>query len=431
MAVEASTLTEKWGKLIENEKFEPIKDTYRKSTIARLIENTIENMKSDTTGVQNVSSLTETTLATTGGFTNAAAPAGPVAGFDPILISLVRRAMPKLVAFDIMGVQPMTAPTGTIFAMRGRYDNQAGAEAFYGEANTAHSGTGTHGGSLGGGTAVTSGTGMATGVAEVLGNNPGTNDWHQMSVSFERVTATATSRKLKADYTTEFAQDLKQVHGLDADNLLSNILSTEIISEINREAVRTIYVTAVAGAQDTAAAGTFDLDIDADGRWFLEKVKGLMYQIDKEANAIAKATRRGRGNVILTSSNVASALALAGVLDYAPAIQNNLEVDDTGNLFAGTVQGKYKLFVDPYATGDFAVIGYRGAAPIDAGLFYCPYVPLQFTRAVDSNTMQPVIGFQTRYAMVANPFAEGSNQGLGRIQANTNVYYRRLAIAGV
>ena len=431
MTVEAKTLTEKWGRLIENEDFEPIKDNYRKSTVARLIENTIDSMKSDNSGIQNISGLTETTLATTGGFTNAAAAAGPVAGYDPVLISMVRRAMPKLVAFDLMGVQPMTAPTGTIFAMRGRYDNQAGAEAFYGEANTAHSGAGAHAGGLGGSTALTTGTGMATGVAEVLGNNPGTNDWGQMSVSFERVTATAISRKLKADYTTEFAQDLKQVHGLDAEPLLSNILSTEIISEINREAVRTIYFTASAGAADTAAAGTFDLDVDADGRWFVEKVKGLMYQIDKEANAIAKATRRGKGNVILTSSNVASALALAGVLDYAPAITTNLEVDDTGNLFAGTVQGKYKVYVDPYAIGDFVIVGYRGAAPIDAGLFYCPYVPLQFTRAIDSATMQPVIGFQTRYAMVANPFAEGATQGLGRIQANSNVYYRRFAITGV
>lgn len=427
MTVEAKTLSEKWGKLIESEKFESIKAD-RKETIARLIENTVESMKSD--GAQAAGSLTEATVATTGGFSNAATAAGPVAGFDPVLISLVRRAMPKLVAFDIMGVQPMTGPTGMIFAMRAKYDNQAGAEAFYGEADTTHSGAGTQANGLGQ-AGVTSGTGMATGVAEVLGDTPGTNDWNQMSVAFERVTATAKSRKLKAEYTHEFAQDLKSVHGFDAETLLTNILSGEIIAEINREAVRTVYTTAVAGAQDTATAGTFDLDVDADGRWFIEKTKGLMYQLEKEANAIAKATRRGRGNIILASSNVASALAQAGILDYAPAIQNNLEVDDTGNLFAGTVQGKYKVFVDPFAVGNFAVMGYRGASQLDAGLFYCPYVPLQFTKAVDTRTMQPVVGFQTRYAMVANPFAEGATQGMGRIQANTNVYYRRMLIAGV
>lgn len=425
MTVE-NNVTDKWASLIEHKDFEAIKAD-RRSTIAQLLENTAMTM---TDPGQRSGSLTEATVATTGGFTNAAAAAGPVAGFDPVLISLVRRAMPKLVAFDIMGVQPMTGPTGMIFAMRAKYDDQNGAEAFYNEANTAWSGTGTHANTTGQ-AGVTSGTGMATGVAEVLGNTPGTNDWNEMSVAFERVTATARSRKLKAEFTNEFAQDLKSVHGFDAETLLSNILSGEIIAEINREAVRTVYTTAVAGAQDTATAGTFDLDVDADGRWFVEKAKGLMYQLEKEANAIAKATRRGRGNIIIASSNVASALAQAGILDYAPAIQTNLEVDDTGNLFAGVVSGKYKLYVDPFAGGDFAVMGYRGASQLDAGLFYCPYVPLQFTKAVDTRTMQPVIGFQTRYALVANPFAEGSTQGLGRIQANSNVYYRRLQITGI
>lgn len=426
MAVEKS-LNEKWAPLIEHKEFEAIKND-RKGTISQLLENTAIAMAADHS--QMAQTLTEATLATTGGFTNAAAATGPVAGFDPILITMVRRSMPKLVTFDIMGVQPMTGPTGMIFAMRAKYGTQAGAEAFYNEANTAWSGTGTHANTTGQ-TGVTSGTGMATGVAEVLGNTPGTNDWNEMSVAFEKVTATATSRKLKAEFTNEFAQDLKNVHGLEAETLLSNVLSGEIISEINREAVRTVYTTAVAGAQDTATAGTFDLDIDADGRWFVEKAKGLMYQIEKEANAIAKATRRGRGNIILASSNVASALAQAGILDYAPAIQNNLEVDDTGNLFAGVVSGKYKLYVDPFAGGDFAVIGYKGSSAMDAGLFYCPYIPLQFTKAVSTTTMQPVIGFQTRYALVANPFAEGANQGSGRIQANTNVYYRRLLITGI
>lgn len=427
MTVEAKTLTEKWAPVLDNAKFAAINSEDRKQAVAQLIENTVEGMATDRS--QAMGSLTEATTVGTGGFGGAAANAGPVAGFDPVLISLVRRAMPKLIGFDIMGVQPMTGPTGMVFAMRAKYENQAGPEAFFNEANTAFSGTGTHTGATG--QAMTTGVGMDTSAAEILGSTPGTNDWNEMSVAFEKVTATAKSRKLKAEYTTEFAQDLKSVHGYDAETLLTNILSGEIIAEINRECVRTIITSAVAGAQDTQTAGTFDLDIDADGRWMVEKTKGLMYQIEKEANAIAKATRRGRGNIIIGSSNVASALALAGVLDYAPAIQNNLEVDDTGNVFAGMVQGKYKFFIDPYAAADFVVVGYRGTSQLDAGLFYCPYVPLQFTRAVDSKTMQPVIGFQTRYAMVANPFAEGPVQGLGVIRANSNVYYRRTLVTGL
>jgi hypothetical protein len=346
--------------------------------------------------------------------------------------------MPNLIAYDIAGVQPMTGPTGLIFAMRSRYSNQAGTEAFYNEAATAFSGTGTQTGEpipagFPANTALlTTGTGMDTADAEALGSIPGTNDFAEMAFSIEKVTVSARSRALKAEYTTELAQDLRAVHGLDAETELSNILQSEILVEINRELVRTIYTNAVQGAAATAVAGTFDLDVDANGRWSVEKFKGLMFQIEQEANAIAKATRRGKGNIVICSSDVASALQMAGVLDYTPALNGNaLEVDDTGNTFAGVLNGRYRVYIDPYAGNNYMVVGYKGTSAFDAGLFYCPYVPLQMVRAVGENSFQPKIGFKTRYGMVANPFAKGVTQGLGALDVNSNVYYRRVRVTNL
>jgi hypothetical protein len=371
-------------------------------------------------------------VGTTGGFTGGSADAGPGAGYDPILISLVRRAVPNLIAYDICGVQPMTGPTGLIFAMRARYGSQGGAEAMYNEADTDFAGAGTHANTLPGG-AVTTGTGMTTAAAEALGDGNGTN-YAEMAFSIEKVTVAAKTRALKAEYTTELAQDLKAVHGLDAETELANILQTEILTEINREVVRTIYDTAVAGAAGAATPGTFDLDVDANGRWSVEKFKGLMFQIEQEANAIAKGTRRGKGNVVICSSDVASALQMAGVLDYTPALNSNsLEVDDTGNTFAGVLNGRFRVYVDPFAGANYLVVGYKGSSAFDAGLFYCPYVPLQMVRAVGENSFQPKIGFKTRYGMVANPFAQGdvSSQGLGALTADVNKYYRKVTISNL
>jgi hypothetical protein len=359
--------------------------------------------------------------------------AGPTAGFDPVLISLIRRSMPNLIAYDLCGVQPMNGPTGLIFAMRSRYTNQSGTEAFYNEADTRFSAQNAAGtlpsGNVGFGTTAaqtgsnpsvlndtpTAGTynvstGMNTGDSEGLGVL--VHAFNEMAFSIEKVTVTAKSRALKAEYSLELAQDLKAIHGLNAEAELANILSTEILAEINREVIRTVYKIAKPGAQaNTATAGTFDLDVDSNGRWSVEKFKGLIFQIERDANAIAQQTRRGKGNMILCSADVASALAMAGVLDYTPALNANLNVDDTGNTFAGVLQGKYKVYIDPYsanvAPNQFYVVGYKGSSPYDAGLFYCPYVPLQMVRAVGENTFQPKIGFKTRYGMVANPFAEG------------------------
>jgi hypothetical protein len=339
-------------------------------------------------------------------------------------------------AYDIAGVQPMTGPTGLIFAMRSKYTNQSGTEAFFNETNTGYSGTGTHTGTIPGTVANTSlfstGTGMATAAAEALGDGNGTN-FAEMAFSIEKVTVAAKSRALKAEYTTELAQDLKAVHGLDAETELANILQSEILVEINRELVRTVYSTAVAGATGTAVAGTFDLDVDANGRWSVEKFKGLMFQIEQEANAIAKATRRGKGNIVICSSDVASALQMAGILDYTPALNGNaLAVDDTGNTFAGVLNGRYRVYIDPYAGANYLVVGYKGSSAFDAGLFYCPYVPLQMVRAVGENSFQPKIGFKTRYGMVANPFARGgATANDGSLVTSTNVYYRRVAIANL
>jgi hypothetical protein len=395
-----------------------------------------------------------------GGFLGEAAPTNAtgnsIDNFDPVLISLVRRAMPNLMAYDVCGVQPMTGPTGLIFAMRARYDNQGGTETFYNEVDTGHSARGganasaTDAGyltsnSVGGydatlGTTPSANTnatndlynfagGIKTSLAEGLGSST-TSIFPEMAFSIEKVSVEAKSRALKAEYSLELAQDLKAIHGLDAETELSNILSAEILAEINREVIRTIVITARKGAAEgTTTAGVFDLDTDSNGRWSVEKFKGLMFQVEREANAIAKATRRGKGNIIICSSDVASALQMAGVLDYAPALNsNNLNVDDTGNTFAGVLNGRLRVYIDPYAGSNYMVVGYKGSSAFDAGMFYCPYVPLQMVRAVNPDTFQPKIGFKTRYGMVANPFAEGSVEGLGRLTQDSNVYYRRLIV---
>jgi hypothetical protein len=432
-------LVEKWGPILEHESFSPIQDQHKRSVTATILENTERAlMESGDLSASMTSLLNEAPAndAGTGGFGAGSAAGGPTAGYDPVLISLVRRAMPNLMAYDIAGVQPMTGPTGLIFAMRSKYTSQAGAEAFYGEADTDFSGAGTHTGTMpvsdvANTSLMSTGTGMGTTEAEALGDGNGTN-FAEMAFSIEKVSVTAKSRALKAEYTTELAQDLKAVHGLDAETELANILQSEILVEINRELVRTIYTNAVAGAAGTATPGTFDLDVDANGRWSVEKFKGLMFQIEQEANAIAKATRRGKGNIVICSSDVASALQMAGVLDYTPAIAgNNLQVDDTGNTFAGVLNGRYRVYIDPYAVGNYLVVGYKGTSAFDAGLFYCPYVPLQMVRAVGENSFQPKIGFKTRYGMVANPFAKGGAQGLGALDVNSNVYYRRVAISNL
>jgi hypothetical protein len=427
-------LLKKWGPILEHESFDAIADSHKRNVTATILENTVIAVK-EGNSFSPASLLTETpaNAAGTGGFGAGAAAAGPVAGYDPVLISLVRRSMPNLIAYDICGVQPMTAPTGLIFAMRSKYSAMSGntsTEAFYNEADTTFSGAGTQTADLGDGSAANTGVGMATAVGEALGSIPGTNDFPEMAFSIEKIAVEAQTRALKAEYTTELAQDLRAVHGLDAETELANILSSEILAEINREVVRTVYRTAVAGSQDgTATAGTFDLDVDANGRWSVEKFKGLMYQIEREANAIAKATRRGKGNIIICSSDVAAALQMAGLLSYTPALNsNNLQVDDTGNTFAGVLNGRYRVYIDPYSGGNYLVVGYKGASAFDAGLFYCPYVPLQMMRAVGENSFQPKLGFKTRYGMVANPFAGGATQGLGALTVNSNVYYRRTSV---
>ena len=414
-------LMKKWKPILEHTALPGIQDSHRAAVTATLLENTEVAMRSGDTYVPQ--SLLE------------AAPANStadVANYDPVLISLVRRAMPNLVAYDICGVQPMTGPTGLIFAMRSKYEDTGGKpEAFYGEADTDYSGDGTHANALGAGSETT-GTGLATADAEALGDGAGAA-FAQMSFSIEKVSVTAKSRALKAEYTTELAQDLKAIHGLDAETELANMLSAELLAEINREVIRTVYVNAKAGSQGGVASnGTFNLDVDANGRWSVEKFKGLMFQIEKEANQIAKDTRRGKGNLIVCSSDVASALQMAGVLDYAPALNsNNLNRDDTGNTFAGVLNGRFRVYIDPYAGANYMVIGYKGASAFDAGLFYCPYVPLQMVRAVGENSFQSKLGFKTRYGMVSNPFAQGSAVGNGALTANTNVYYRRTAVTNL
>jgi len=438
---------QKWASVLDHPDLAPIKDPYRKAVTAVILENQAQEMMKEAGILHEAGSPTN--FAGTGGFGGGAAAAGPVAGFDPILISLVRRSLPNLIAYDVCGVQPMTGPTGLIFAMRTKYAGQGGTEAFYNEANTAFSGAngaivassmtvaGNTTDYLFTGNAAPSGA-MTTGSAEALGDGAIGNTFQEMAFSIEKVTVTARTRALKAEYSMELAQDLKAVHGLDAETELANILSAEILAEINREVIRTIYKVARPGAQaGTTTAGTFNLDTDSNGRWMVEKIKGLAFQIEREANQIAKLTRRGKGNIMMCSSDVASALAMAGILDYQSALQGqvSLTVDDTGNTFAGTIFGRIKVYIDPYfptgSTSEFAVVGYKGSNAYDAGIFYCPYVPLQMVRAVDTGTFQPKIGFKTRYGLVANPFAEGTGQGLGALNTQLNNYYRAFRIANL
>ena len=435
----AEEIQKKWSPVLDHPDLGAIKDAHRRSITAVVLENTEKALRETASMGASQNLLSEAPLPV-----NNIGTGGGIDTFDPVLISLVRRSMPNLIAYDICGVQPMTGPTGLIFAMRSRYSNQTGAETFYNEVNTAFS-TLTSGANSIGQKHVGSipgvsnnaangqynyGSAMGTANAEALGTD-GAGSFAQMAFSIEKVTVTAKSRALKAEYTMELAQDLKAIHGLDAETELSNILSAEILAEINREVVRTINVTAVIGAQDnTTTAGIFDLDTDSNGRWSVEKFKGLMFQIEREANQIAKQTRRGKGNMMICSSDVASALQMAGVLDYTPALNsNNLQVDDTGNTFAGVLNGRIRVYIDPYATGgNYLTIGYKGASAFDAGLFYCPYVPLQMVRAVDQESFQPKIGFKTRYGMVANPFAQGASAGLGALTKDSNVYYRRVLV---
>ena len=462
-------LQEKWAPLLDYQGLDSIRDSHRRAVTAVLLENQERFLREEQSfQVGNLSNLMEspTNSVGNGGFTGGSAAAGPTAGFDPVLISLIRRSMPNLIAYDIAGVQPMSGPTGLIFAMRSRYVNQNGTEAFFNEADSSFSGqpaglndaNGFTNGAVGMGTTTQGGTnpsvlnpvGTATSTAYNVGqglrtdsaeglDGTGGDAFNQMAFSIEKVTVTAKSRALKAEYSLELAQDLKAIHGLNAEAELANILSTEILAEINREVIRTVYKVAEQGAvQNVATPGIFDLDIDSNGRWSVEKFKGLLFQIERDANAIAQRTRRGKGNMILCSADVASALTMAGVLDYTPALNANLNVDDTGNTFAGTLMGKFRVYIDPYAANlttangtpgnQYYVVGYKGSSPYDAGLFYCPYVPLQMVRAVGENNFQPKIGFKTRYGMVANPFAEGTAQGLGGLTINANRYYRRVAV---
>ena len=419
------TLQNKWQPIIEHTDLPDIGDSHKKSVTAVCLENTEKAIREDR-GFSPNSLLAEAPTNVTG---------SGVDNYDPVLISLVRRAMPNLVAYDLVGVQPMTGPTGLIFAMRSRYTNQSGTEAFYNEADSEHSTVVAGSGNT---TSYNFQGGMATSSAEALGDGGGTN-FAEMAFSIEKIAVTAKSRALKAEYSMELAQDLKAIHGLDAETELANILSTEILAEINREIVRTVNTVAVTGAQqNVAAAGSFDLDVDSNGRWMVEKFKGLMFQIEREANEIARGTRRGKGNIMLCSSDVASALQMAGVLDYTPALNsNNLQVDDTGSTFAGVLNGRIRVFIDPYFTPTSGVhymtVGYKGSSAFDAGLFYCPYVPLQMVRAVGENTFQPKIGFKTRYGVVENPFARGTTalSDAGALDDNANKYYRRVLVKNI
>ena len=425
-------LMEKWGPVLDHESAPSIQDNYKKAVTARLLENQEIALQEERAQMQ-------------GNYISEAAAANNIGGgnigtFDPVLISLVRRAMPNLIAYDIAGVQPMSGPTGLIFAMKSKYTTQGGTEALFDEANTGFSGTGTHQPDPTGLSGVTDadtdgtiadetdtvstlGEGLGTSAAERLGvGGTGDGSFNEMAFSIEKSTVTAKSRALKAEYTMELAQDLKAIHGLDAEGELANILSAEILAEINREVVRTILKKAKIGAlqTSTAVSGIFDVNTDSDGRWMVERFKGLIMQIERECNVIAKETRRGKGNFVICSSDVASALAAAGMLDYTPALSANLNVDDTGNTFAGVLNGRVKVYIDPYATVDFVCVGYRGTNPYDAGMFYCPYVPLTMVKAVGENDFQPRMGFKTRYGMVANPFVAADGTGTDR----ANQYFR-------
>ena len=439
MATDA--LIQKWQPVLEHNDLPEIKDAHKRTVVAQLLEN--QEMAAREQAVHQGGQFGTTLLGEAAptnamGASSSNAGDGAIDTFDPVLISLVRRSMPNLIAYDICGVQPMTGPTGLIFAMRSRYEGQDGDEALFNEANTSFSAQAggsatTMEGTDPTGSTYTVQTGMSTANAETLGDADG-NHFAEMAFSIEKVSVTAVTRALKAEYTMELAQDLKAIHGLDAEQELSNILSTEVLAEINREVVRQVNSTASAGAQkDVTTQGTFDLDTDSNGRWSVEKFKGLMFQIERDANEIAKATRRGKGNMLITSSDVASALQMAGVLDYTPALNNNLQVDDTGNTFAGVLNGRVKVYIDPYfssSTNNYYTIGYKGTNAFDAGLFYCPYVPLQMVRAIGENTFQPKIGFKTRYGMVANPFATTAADGAVD-SAKKNVYYRIVKVANL
>ena len=449
----AEHLQEKWAPILNHSEIEEISDKYRKSVTSVLLENQERFLKEER-GLVTEAAPTNSLGGT--GFSGGSTATGPVAGFDPVLISLIRRSMPKLIAYDICGVQPMTGPTGLIFAMRStkgtnRDINNSAVETFFNEVDTEHSSensadglasndqTGSNPGLLadGAGNYTIGGQGMTTAQSEALGDGS-SNHFNEMGFSIEKVTVTAKSRALKAEYSLELAQDLKAVHGLDAESELANILSTEVLAEINREVVRTVYKIARPGAQNnTATAGTFDLDVDSNGRWSVEKFKGLLFQIERDMNAIGHETRRGKGNILICSADVASALSMAGGVDYTPALagNSNLLPDDNSSTLAGTLNGRIKVYVDPYSANvsdsHFYVAGYKGSSAYDAGLFYCPYVPLQMVRAVGQDTFQPKIGFKTRYGMVANPFAEGLTQGQGALTSNANRYYRRVKVTNL
>ena len=462
-------LQKKWAPLLDYDGLEPIKDNHKRMVTAQLLENQEQAIREEREFLSEAVPTNSTGSSGARAGFSAGADA-PVAGFDPVLISLIRRSMPNLVAYDLAGVQPMTGPTGLIFAMRSKFNTMdSTSEALFDEADTGFSAVGSgkstaeigsgyvagsDGQSVGFGTTSQSGSnpgllspnnaaqdkaypvgqGMDTEDSEALGST-GSPDFNEMAFSIEKVTVTAKSRALKAEYSLELAQDLKAIHGLNAEAELANILSTEILAEINREVIRTIYKVAETGAQtNVATKGHFDLDIDSNGRWSVEKFKGLIFQIERDANRIAQRTRRGKGNMILCSADVASALTMAGVLDYTPALNANLNVDDTGNTFAGVLNGKYRVYIDPFSANSpsagqqYYVVGYKGTSPYDAGLFYCPYVPLQMVRAVGENSFQPKIGFKTRYGIVANPFAEGTTAGLCRLKVDSNRYYQRVQI---
>jgi hypothetical protein len=440
----SETFEKKWQPVLEHADLPKINDSYRRAVTATILENQERAMKEDAAFLSEAAPTNST--------------GASISNWDPILISLVRRAMPNLIAYDIAGVQPMSGPTGLIFAMRSRYQSQTGTEALFDEADSDFSGRNAAGSSVDGFSSTaqagtnpevlndspagtyTQGTGMTTAAAEALGDASG-NQFAEMAFSIEKSTVTAKSRALKAEYTMELAQDLKAIHGLDAETELANILSAEILAEINREVVRTIYINAEKGAPSgtVTTAGIFDLDTDSNGRWSVERFKGLMFQLERDANRIAQRTRRGKGNIIITSADVASALQMAGVLDYTPALNNSLNVDDTGNTFAGVLNGRFKVYIDPYsansASAHYYVVGYKGTSPYDAGMFYCPYVPLQMVRAVGQDTFQPKIGFKTRYGLQANPFAEAGTGDAAVINgagsANSNRYYQRVQVANL
>ena len=437
---QTENLQEKWSPVLAHPDLPKIEDSYKRAVTTVILENQEKAIKEDRSFLKEAAPTNST--------------GADVENWDPILISLVRRSMPNLIAYDICGVQPMTGPTGLIFAMRARFASMDGAEALGDEADSGFSNddgagdlgvgdqTGTNPSTLNDSPSAgqyTSPTGMTLAQGEQLGDTT-SNAFAEMAFSIEKTTVTAVTRALKAEYTMELAQDLKAIHGLDAETELANILSGEILAEINREVVRSIYLSAVAGAQvNTTTAGIFDLDTDSNGRWSVEKFKGLMFALERDANAVGQQTRRGKGNIIICSADVASALQMAGVLDYTPALNNNLNVDDTSTTFAGVMNGRFKVYVDPYAANvaasQYYVVGYKGTSPYDAGVFYCPYVPLQMVRAVGENTFQPKIGFKTRYGIAANPFHTGViSAGTAEntsITANTNKYYRRVKVTNL